>query len=342
MVLLTSCTVVKDTPKQQISPEKRVRKLPNDDSYLKFLANRSVMNSIVLLVPLSGSNANLGRNILNAALQSNINEQLDIYAVDTNNLPDDLNISQFPNVKAVIGPVFSHEVNKIAPIFSSVPVLTLSNNIKLNNGHIFACGLSPQDEFHSIFSYLQKNGISSIAFILPGGKFSDELVASAQKIASEYRIHEDEIDVLFYEKSAKNDIHSFIAECDKKALFICEPLINIKNLSIPVFTMSSIALSDPQRWNGIKIASDENENQKKFISEYSKFFHFKPTTISLVAADLINVIDYAISNNAEIFDIDFRGICGNFSLKKGQGIKRNLRILTLLDGGKIDRELVKN
>ena len=75
----------------------------------------------------------------------------------------------------------------------------------------------------------------------------------------------------------------------------------------------------------------ENENQKSFIETYQKSFREKPTVISLIASDLISVIDYAASNNTEMFDTNFEGLCGMFSIKQGKAVERNLKIASISD-----------
>ena len=327
--MLTSCSTMQDTPKKLHTPAKTI--VSNEDLYLKIFAQQKAKSSVVLLAPLSGSNANLGKSVLNAAIQSNSNDDLDIYVVDTNNVPDKLNIEQFPNIKAVIGPIFSEEAVRFAPIFSSVPIFSLSNNVKINNGHVYACGLAPQDELKTIFEHMRTNNIDSIAFVLPKGKFFEELVASAREIATEYGIAEENIDVLSYRKMSSQDFLSFVNSCGKQAFFVYEPLADISSISAPVFTMEAVALANPVKWNSAKIALAENENQKSFIETYQKNFREKPTVISLIASDLISVIDYAASNNTEMFDTNFEGLCGMFSVNQGKSVERKLRIESISD-----------
>ncbi len=306
------------------------------------MANRQAKDSVVLLLPLSGTHEKLGKNILHAVIQSNKNDDLDVYVVDTSKFQDDLNADSFQNVKAVIGPVFFSEAHRFATIFSNVPILALSNNIKLNSGHIYACGLTPQAELITIFDYMKHNKINSIAVMLPRGKFFDELIEVMQKIAEMKEFDEDNISIVRYEKISQQDVDDFISNCGKDAVFMCEPMINFEKSSKSVFTMSSIALSDIKKWSGAKFAYADTDEQRNFIAKYEDIFHEQPTVISLIAADLIKAVNAALEENISLNDISFEGMLGSFSFKKDDGLKRQLHILTIKNGEKMEIEEAKD
>ena len=67
----------------------------------------------------------------------------------------------FPKLKGVIGPIFSSEARRYGTLFAHVPVLALSNDRALDDGHLYACGLSPQDEIRTIIEYGKSRKIES-------------------------------------------------------------------------------------------------------------------------------------------------------------------------------------
>lgn len=324
LALLTSCTS-HDTSDHKVIPSK----ISSGDAYLENV--RKAENSIALLVPVSGPHKEIGQNVLNACVLGNQNSKMDIYVIDTNDYSDYLRQSSFPNLKAAVGPVFFQESHKFASIFQKVPLFSLSNNVAANNGHIYACGLSPQEEIETVFRYLRENQLRSLTVFVPKGDFFKSVATIIQKEAAKYGMDEENFNVVSYDSGT--DLSEIAQNSNAKAIFTFEPVQSTKS---EVFTLSSLALSNPEKWEGAIFAYADSEEQKEFIEEYKKVFHTAPTVISLAAYDVIKMVNESLRTHREMFDEDYRGTLGNFRIKKDQGIVRDLKMFKIEKAEKVE------
>ena len=305
--MLASCSS-DHTSDQKISP-------PPVSYYDKVLEDfQQADNSIALLVPLSGEHKNLGKNVLNACILGNQNSNMDIYVIDTNNYSDDLRQSSFLNLRAVVGPVFFQESYKFASIFRHVPLFSLSNNAIANNKHIYACGLSPQEEIKTIFKYMRKKGLTSLTMFVPEGEFFKSVSLIVRRAAAKYELEEEDFNVITYKP--KDNLSDLVQNATSKAIFAFEP---VQSMKAKVFTMSSLALSNPEKWEGAMFVYADSEDQHEFIRSYKEAFHETPTVISLAAYDLIKMINESIMQHKSMFDEPYQGTLGTFVIKKDRG-----------------------
>ncbi len=319
--VLASCSS-DHTSDQGISP-------PSVSYYDKVLEDfKQAGNSIALLVPLSGEHKNLGKNILNACILGNQNSNMDIYVIDTNNYSDDLQQSSFPNLRAVVGPVFFQESYKFASIFKHVPLFSLSNNKTAK--HIYACGLSPQEEIESIFKYMRKKGMTSLTMFVPEGDFFKSVSLIVRREAAKYEMEEEDFNVVTYKP--KENLSELVQNATSKAIFAFEP---VQSMKAKVFTMSSLALSNPEKWNGAMFVYADSEDQHEFIKAYKETFHGTPTVISLAAYDLIKMINESSMQREEMFDEPYQGTLGTFMIKKDKGMIRYLKMFKIENAEKV-------
>ena len=323
LTLLASCTSVDDTSIRRSAPSKI-----SHESCLKNF--RKAENSIALLIPLSGPHKEIGQNVLNACVLGNQNSDMDIYVIDTNDYSDNLRQSSFKNLRAAVGPVFFKETHKFASIFQNVPLFSLSNNISANNSHICACGLAPQEEIEAIFRCLRRKKLRSLTVFLPEGDFAKSISLIIQKEAVNRGMEEEDLNIIQYESS--EDLSKIAETVTSGAIFAFEPVTSEK---AKVFTLSSLALSNPEKWEGAMFAYADNEDQRSFIEEYKKAFNQSPTIISLAAYDVIKMINESSRTHREMFDENYQGTLGNFRIKKDKGIIRNLEIFRIENAEKV-------
>lgn len=323
LLLIASCTQDKDITKSTI--------VPQEDWVRELKTPLRAENSVVLLLPMSGANAELGKNVLNACILAAKNSKIAYHIIDTADCPDDLNRTSFKNVKAVIGPIFFNEIYKYSAIFNETPIFSLSNNPNANNEHICACGLSPKEEIAAIFAHMKQNNIRAVTIAAPRGKFFDEIVEIIQKEAQLANISEEYFNLIRYD--SPRNLNTIAG--GHRAIFIFEPLIDTEKFpQTSFFTLSSIALSDPQKWENVRFAYADNKNQREFITEYQHRFKDMPTVMSLIAHDLITALDHSIANKKSIYDAEFDGTLGQFNIKKEKGLSRKLEILQIVNGEK--------
>ncbi len=323
LALLTSCTS-NDTSNRTFPPSK----ISYPDVQLEKFQKAD--NSVVLLIPISGPHKEIGENVLNACILGNQSSNMDIYVVDTNNFSDDLQQSDFYKLKAVVGPVFFKETYKFASIFQNVPLFSLSNNVNANNEHIYACGLAPQEEIESIFRYMRRNKLRSLTVFLPEADFAKSIAPIIHKEATKHGMDEETFNIVSYNSSTNLD--ELTQDLNTSAIFAFEPIHSSK---AKVFTLSALALSNPEKWEGAMFAYADTAEQRSFIEDYQKTFHQSPTVISLAAYDAIKMITESSIKNKDMFGENYNGTLGNFRLKKGKGIIRNLEIFKIKNSEKV-------
>ncbi|MDR1375651.1 MAG: hypothetical protein LBJ45_02465 [Holosporaceae bacterium] len=313
------------------------------DSSLAIFPVRNSENAILLLLPMSGSNAAIGRGILNACILANVKndfKSVDFYVVDTANA-DMEKFSLYDefrnkNLKAIIGPVFFHEAKQYSALFPNVPIFTFSNNIKVNNDHTIACGMSPENEIKALFSFAASKNINSFMLMLPEGEFGDQILTNIMVEAGKHGLDED-MDVVRYVSFSSKDAMKYLRTSGKKGAFIVDPLLDIPQLKdMHIFTLSSSALSNSNAWNGSIFAFVENQEQKEFVEEYQNLFGKSPTILDIIGYDLTKIACESIENKEQIFEKSHSGCLGKFSIKKGQGLNRDLGIFCLQDSQRVE------
>ncbi len=278
---------------------------------------------------MSGTHKNIGENVLNACILGNQSSDIDIYVIDTNKTPDNLNQDSFKNLKAAIGPVFFRETHKFSSIFQNVPLFSLSNNTNANNSHIYACGLAPNEEIKAILKHIRKTNIRSLTIFVPDGEFFHNIEQTFLKESDRYNLTEDQLNIVHYDSSA--NLSELARSANTEAVFVFEPISSYKK----AFTLSSLALSNPIKWEGVFFAYADNEDQRNFINEYQRIFNQSPTVISLAAYDIVKMINESVYSHREMFNESYQGTLGSFNLKKDHGIIRELEIFQMLNSEKV-------
>ncbi|MDR2781883.1 MAG: penicillin-binding protein activator [Holosporaceae bacterium] len=340
LVLLASCS-----PSKDIHYEKSITAHEDDliDPYLKVTKQRN--NSILLLLPISGRNESIGRGILNACfLATDDSHDIDFYVVDT----DDTSIEkhalydQFRNkrLRAIIGPVFSNKTKQYGALFPQIPVLSFSNNLGINGDHVFACGLSLQDEIRALFSYAHKQNIDSFLIILPNGELGNQVLEIINSELKKYGLCEgDDFEIIRYTSMSMEAATKYAKNSNKKAVFVINPILNINQLEdMIVFTISSVALSNKEAWDDAVFAFSDNSEQQDFVQKYQSIFGTQPTILDIIAYDLMKIAKNSINSEKSIAGSDYDGCLGEFSISKKSGLTRKLQVFRLKNSEKIDLE----
>jgi hypothetical protein len=172
--------------------------------------------------------------------------------------------------------------------------------------------------------------------MLPEGEFGDQILANIKTEAGKRGLDED-MDIVRYTSISSKDAMKCLRTSGKKAAFVVDPLLDTSKLkNIYVFTLSSSALSNNSAWNGSIFAFADNPEQKEFMAEYQDLFGKSPTILDIISYDLAKVACQSIENEKSVFEENYSGCLGKFSIKKGQGLNRDLRIFCLKDSQRIE------
>ena len=298
--------------------------------------------TVLIAAPVSGANAEAGAEVIHACMLAtenirNINFQV------LNTASHYMDSKHFPKLKGVIGPIFSSEARRYGTLFAHVPVLALSNDRALDDGHLYACGLSPQDEIRTIIEYGKSRKIESFLVILPEGDFPDKILNMFQNELQHYDYDiTDNIEVIRYTNLSETEAMTLVRNSGKQAVFLLQPILSINSLSdIPVFTLSSCALLNKEAWDGAIFAFTDNAELSDFTYRYQQTAGTAPSTLAIVAYDMMKALCNHIESGSSLSD-EQEGCLGKFKLNGKKGVERSLSILQLVNGTKIQLDNDEN
>ena len=142
---------------------------------------------IGVLVPLSGENASLGKQILNSIRMALIdikNNDIEIYPKDTRSDPDVTLRSALEfekmGISLVIGPVFYKNLLFLDKV-NSITFLSLTNKTLDLHKNIISSGINSSSQLNTIKKFLEKNGIKKTIFLIPNSNYDLEVKKGIKK-----------------------------------------------------------------------------------------------------------------------------------------------------------------
>ena len=136
---------------------------------------------IGVLVPLSGENASLGKQILNSIRMALIdikNNDIEIYPKDTRSDPDVTLRSALEfekmGISLVIGPVFYKNLLFLDKV-NSITFLSLTNKTLDLHKNIISSGINSSSQLNTIKKFLEKNDIKKTIFLIPNSNYDLEV-----------------------------------------------------------------------------------------------------------------------------------------------------------------------
>ena len=136
---------------------------------------------IGVLVPLSGENASLGRQILNSIRMALIdikNNNIEIYPKDTMSDPDVALRSALEfekiGISLVIGPVFHKNLLFLDKV-KNITFLSLTNKTLGLHKNIISSGINSSSQLNTIKKFLEKSEIKKTIFLIPNSNYDLEI-----------------------------------------------------------------------------------------------------------------------------------------------------------------------
>jgi len=147
--------------------------------FQKILANERI--KVGLLVPLSGSNAEIGQSIIKAtqiAINKINNSLIEIIPRDTKSSPDVTlrsakELSQL-GVKIIIGPVFNDSLIYLDEL-KEITFLSLTNKIIDNPKNVISAGINASSQFKTIQKFIKINKIKKTILLMPDVDYKNEI-----------------------------------------------------------------------------------------------------------------------------------------------------------------------
>jgi hypothetical protein len=345
---LVSCTSQEDFT---IPESKKEAAVTDISQATKILVERQKMshNQVLLLLPLSGPHKEIGNGILNACMLS-ANEPheggVNFHVIDTSDpkLKSYELYEKFKNtdLKAIIGPVFFNEAKQFGVLFPNTPVFTFSNNMKVNNAHVFSCGVSPQDEIHAIFLYAKRHKLQDFLVMLPESELGNQLLQYINEEASKSGFNDSgEVETVRYRSMSSKSAKTFIRNSGKRAVFLVDPLIDPEKLTnIHIFTLSSSVFAAQERWQGAYFAFSREPDLERFKNKYQKIYGNTPGMLDIIGYDICNLLYNIVQDDTTETSLysRHRGCLGTFSIRKNRGLVRRLSVKQVGDDTSVSSE----
>ena len=142
---------------------------------------------IGVLVPLSGENASLGKQILNSIRMALIdidNNKIEIYPKDTGSDPEltlnsALELEQM-GISLVIGPIFHKNLLYLDKV-KNVTFLSLTNKTLDLHKNVISSGINSSSQFNTIKKFLENNNVKKTIFLIPNTNYNLEVKIGIKK-----------------------------------------------------------------------------------------------------------------------------------------------------------------
>ena len=156
---------------------------------------------IGLLVPITGTNKDIGQSIIKAvslAVKDIDNNLIEIYPKDTASRPNQTLKSAFElkqmGIKVVIGPVFYESLTYLDEM-KDLTFLSLTNKTLDLPKNVISAGINSTSQFNTIKKFLEKNGVERTIFLTPIQEYEFEIKKGMKdskiKIYKEYDYNTD-------------------------------------------------------------------------------------------------------------------------------------------------------
>jgi branched-chain amino acid transport system substrate-binding protein len=136
---------------------------------------------IALLVPLSGSNAGVGRSLQNATQLAVLDTSSDAMRITTYDTaaPGGAAAAAQQAIsdgnRLILGPLLAEEAREVAPIArrARVPVLSFSNDASVAGNGTYILGYVPSQSIERVVNYAARSGIKDFAGLISSGLYGE-------------------------------------------------------------------------------------------------------------------------------------------------------------------------
>ena len=145
---------------------------------------------VALLLPLSGANAAIGRELLDAATLALFDlgdDRLTLLPRDTQGTPAGAaaaaQAALGDGAVLILGPLFSSEAAAVGPIAQShnVNVISFSNDRSVAGNGVFILGFTPQQEIDQVLRFARSRGYERFAALTPDSAYGNAVVEAMKK-----------------------------------------------------------------------------------------------------------------------------------------------------------------
>ncbi len=149
-----------------------------------------------LLLPMSGTYQRLGAALFQAAELSLFHRvsTVELLLYDTKGTPEGAAVAcrnaLANGAQVLLGPVFSKNVEAVAPIarLADITVLSFTNDRRVAGGGVFILGLTPEEQVERVISYARRQGLESMAALVPDSSYGNKVLNAVNLSGEKYGI----------------------------------------------------------------------------------------------------------------------------------------------------------
>lgn len=314
LLVLTSCSSTNTffgggniIPEEKIS-SKSVEPTITDDG--KF--------NIALILPLNQQKEHNLVNSAQLALIESKNSNINLFTFDSKMIESDphLLLTQLieKNIKAIIGPVYSNETEKLKELLEdkAITILSLSNDSSVNGDSLLTMGVSPDSQANILVRYAISQDIKNFHIILPATKYGkliedtvSEIIPSKESIYYQINWYSaenvDQVMREFIDSLTSTDNKNTVifmpqggSNITRLNNLLEDNNINLRLMGSQAWENSNI-LSLPKFNKAILLRSNIEDHQ--FYHNFHKFYRKKPTNLDFIAYNSTLLIANMEKNN---------------------------------------------
>lgn len=363
LIGLTSCgPKVPEIPPVVTPPPPKIKPVPPVSAPLLPAEPGLKSHKIGLLLPLSGSHAELGQGLLDAAelaLFEGESSSITLIPQDTAqgaHLAAQKALDQ--GAELLLGPIFASEVEKVKPLLASrkTSLICFSTDQSVAGHGVYVLGFLPSQQIERVVGYAKEKSLTKIAALTPQDQYGKLIDHTLRQLESQGKLqllgisHYEKGDILDGNPGNARLLEEVMTYKSKgvDALLIPEGGENLALLMRLLGPQGSLKILGSGQWDtpetlhipgleGGLFASTSPEGRENFEVRFQKAYGHPPPRIASLAYDAIALAlalaDKGYTPETLTFDQGFAGTEGLFRLTP-QGLnERGLAILEVNPSG---------
>lgn len=176
---LSACAVVPRRPAEPVAPPPPVTRPVEPRPIQPGIPEDTDRHRVALLVPLSGTNAGVGRSLSNATQMALLDanaQRVRITSYDTaTGAAAAAQRAIAEGNKLILGPLLSEDVRAVAPIARAarVPVVSFSNDASVAGRGAYIMGYTPSASIDRVVSFAKSRGMTTFGGLIPNGVYGE-------------------------------------------------------------------------------------------------------------------------------------------------------------------------
>ncbi len=157
---------------------------PSEPVVTPGLPTDTARHRIALLVPQTGSGADVGQDLANVTMMAVLDSNTDKLRITTYDTGSGAAAAAQKAIadgnKLILGPLYAEDVKAVAPVAQAagVPIISFSNDTSVAGNGVYLLGYVPGQSVTRVVTYARGQGMSKFAAIAPQGAYGERALAA--------------------------------------------------------------------------------------------------------------------------------------------------------------------